>query len=93
MIAKKVLTGLLLGLVITAVGFYLYTAFLLKTGITNALKTLTTQGSLGTVLFIAAIPNLLAFFIFVNRGQDYKARGVIIACFLVAFLVLIAQFL
>lgn len=93
MIVKKVLTGLLLGLVITAVGFYLYTTFLLKTDVVNAVKTLGKQGSLGTVLFIAAIPNLLAFFVFVNRGQDYKARGVIIACFLVAFLVLIAQFL
>lgn len=93
MIAKRVFTGIALGLVITALGFYLYIQFMLKVELSQAIKTLSQQGNLGTVLFIAAIPNLLAFFIFINRGQDYKARGIIIASFIVAFLILITQFL
>ncbi|MDJ0645176.1 MAG: hypothetical protein QNJ57_04250 [Flavobacteriaceae bacterium] len=93
MIAKRVFTGIAVGLILTAIGFYLYVEFLLKVALSQAVKTLSQQGNLGTVLFIAAIPNLLAFFIFINRGQDYKARGIIIASFIIAFLILIAQFL
>jgi len=92
MIAKKVFTGVALGLVITAVGFFLYTHFMLKAEPLQAIKTLAEQGSLGTVLFITAIPNLLAFFVLINKGYDYKARGVIIASFIIAFLILITQF-
>lgn len=93
MIAKRVFTGIAVGLILTALGFFLYVQFLLKVDLPQAIKTLSQQGNLGTVLFIAAIPNLLAFFIFINKGQDYKARGVIIASFIIAFLILIAQFL
>ena len=93
MIAKRVFTGIAVGLILTALGFFLYVQFLLKVDLSQAILTLSQQGNLGTVLFIAAIPNLLAFFIFINKGQDYKARGIIIASFIVAFLILIAQFL
>lgn len=93
MITKQVLTGVLVGIIATAVGFYLYVELALEGTFTEALQVVKQKKLLGMVLSIAAIPNLFAFFAFVKQKQDYKARGVLIATFIVAFIILITQFL
>lgn len=89
---KEILIGFLVGLVATAAGFYLYVEYALEGTFEEALAVLKENSLYGQVLSIAAIPNLVAFFIFIKKKQDYRARGVLIATFLVAFLILIAQF-
>lgn len=90
---KEIITGILVGLAATAIGFYLYVEFALKGSFAEALEIIKTKQLYGMVLSIAAIPNLLAFFVFIKRRQDYRARGVLIATFFIAFLILISQFL
>lgn len=92
MIRKEIIIGLLVGLAATAIGFYIYVEFALQGSFSEALAVIKTKKLYGMVLSIAAIPNLLAFFIFLKRRQDYRARGVLIATFFVAFLILISQF-
>ncbi len=89
---KEILIGVIVGLLATIIGFYLYVEFALKGSFSDALEVIKTQKLYGMILSIAALPNLLAFFIFIKRKQDYRARGVLIATFLVAFLILISQF-
>jgi hypothetical protein len=51
------------------------------------------EGNLyGKVLSLAAIPNLFVFFIFIKKKQDNKAKGVLIATFLTAFVTLVLKF-
>jgi hypothetical protein len=50
-------------------------------------------GLYGKVLGLAALPNLFVFFVFLRKKQDLRARGVLLACFCVAFAILISQFL
>jgi len=90
---KEIFIGFLVGLLATATGFYLYVDFALKGTFEEALLVIHEKKLYGKILSIAAIANLLAFFVFIKKKQDYRARGVLLATFLVAFLILISQFL
>ncbi|MDY7395710.1 hypothetical protein UMM65_10685 [Aureibaculum sp. 2210JD6-5] len=91
-IKKEILIGFLVGLFATAMGFYLYVEYALEGTFEESLAVLKENSLYGQVLSIAAIPNLLAFFVFIKKRQDYRARGVLIATLVVAFLILVAQF-
>ena len=90
---KEIFIGVLVGLLATATGFYLYVDFALKGTFEEVLLVINEKKLYGKILSIAAIANLLAFFVFIKKKQDYRARGVLLATFLVAFLILISQFL
>lgn len=90
---KDILVGIVVGLLATGLGFYLYVEFVLNGSFQESLVIINNKNLYGQVLSIAAIPNLLVFFIFIKKKQDYKARGVLIATFLVALLILVSQFL
>jgi len=90
---KEIFIGVLVGLFATATGFYFYVEFALKGTFEEALAIINEKKLYGKVLSIAAIANLLVFFVFIKKKQDYRARGVLLATFLVAFLILISQFL
>ena len=89
---KEILVGIVVGLLATGLGFYLYVEFVLNGSFQESLVIINDKNLYGQILSIAAIPNLLVFFIFIKKRQDYRARGVLIATFLVAFLILVSQF-
>lgn len=91
---KEILIGFIVGLLATAIGFYLYSTLALKgSSFEEIFQSIKNKGLLGQVLSLGAIPNFLAFFIFLKKKQDYRARGVLLATFFIAILVLISQFL
>lgn len=47
---------------------------------------------LSKLVSLAAIPNLLLFFIFIWTNRNFSARGVIFATFLLAFIMVILKF-
>lgn len=90
---KEILIGFLIGIVATAFGFYIYVEFVSTYSFEETLKILNEGNLYGKVLGLAAIPNLFVFFIFLKKKQDLRAKGVLIASFFTAFLVLISKFL
>jgi len=85
MIKKEVGIGLLVGLIANAIGLFLAIQLFgngesIETTINQAIA----NGFFGKLLSIGAILNLLAFFIFLKKKQDYRARGVLLATILVA---------
>lgn len=91
-IKKEIFIGVLVGLAATAIGFYLYVEYALKGTFEESFAVLKANSLYGQVLSIAAIPNLIAFFIFIKKRQDYRARGVLIATLFVALMILVSQF-
>ncbi len=89
---KEILFGFLAGLLATVLGFYLYVEFVLNGSFQESLTIINNKNLYGQILSIAAIPNLLVFFIFIKKKKDYRARGVLIATFLIAFIILVSQF-
>jgi len=90
---KEVLIGFVVAIVATVAGFYLYTEYASSYSFEETLKIIKEGNLYGKVLGLAAIPNLFVFFIFLKKKQDLRAKGVLLATFFIAFLILISQFL
>lgn len=92
MMKKEIFIGFLVGIAATSIGFYFYVEFVLEGTFDEAMVIINEKSLYGKILSIAAIANLLAFFVFIKKKQDYRARGVLLATFVVAILILISQF-
>jgi len=89
---KELLIGFVIAIFATMAGFYLYVEYVSDYNFADSLQLIMEQKLLGNVLVLAAIPNLFVFFIFLKKKQDLRAKGVLLACFLIALLILLVQF-
>ena len=85
MIKKEIIIGFFMGLIANALGL-LIAAFFLGNGnnIEITIKESLSEGIFGKLVTIGAILNLVVFFIFIKKKQDYRARGVLLATIFVA---------
>ncbi len=85
MIKKEVGIGLLVGLIANAIGLFLaIQLFGNGESMETTIKQAIANGFFGKLLSIGAILNLIAFFLFLKKKQDYRARGVLLATIIVA---------
>lgn len=94
MIKKDVFIGMLVGLIVNAIGLF-FTATLLGNGddFIKVIKAASSEGFLGKLISLGAILNLVAFFIFIKKKQDYRARGVLLITVFIAVFTFIFKFL
>jgi len=76
---KDIIIGIVTGLITNAIGIYCYVLLLapnkdFKQTITHAIE----NGYIGKIVAIGAILNLAAFFIFIKKNQDQRAKGVLL---------------
>jgi hypothetical protein len=85
MVKKEVLIGLIVGFIANAIGLF-FSATLLGNGdnFITVLKSASAEGFLGKLISLGAVLNLIAFFIFIKKKQDYRARGVLLATIFIA---------
>lgn len=82
---KDLIIGILIGLLANAIGVYLAALYLGKgDDALTVIKAARQEGFLGKLVSLAAVLNLIAFFVFIKKKQDYRARGVLLATILVA---------
>ncbi len=87
MIKKEVFIGVLTGLAANAMGLYFAVQFFGNgDGIEATIRQAMAYGFLGKLLSISALLNLIAFFVFIKKKQDYRARGVLLATIWTAIL-------
>ena len=85
MIKKEIFIGFFAGLIANSIGLFISVLFLGNgEDIFITLKQSIDEGFFGKLVTIGAILNLAAFFIFIKKKQDYRARGVILATVLAA---------
>ncbi len=93
MIKNEVIIGFLVGLVANIIGLFFAATFLGNgDDFITVLKTASAEGFLGKLISLGAILNLVAFFIFIKKKQDYRARGVLLATICIAFFTFIINF-
>lgn len=85
MIKKDIIIGMLVGLLANVLGLAL-TTLILGNGdpMMKVLKAAASEGFLGKLISLGAILNLVVFFIFIKKRQDFRARGVLLITVLVA---------
>lgn len=77
--------GIAVGLVANAIGLFLAATFLGNgDDVVTVIKAAYNEGFLGKLISLGAILNLLAFFVFIRKRQDYRARGVLLITVLIA---------
>jgi len=88
-IKKEIFIGFVVALIATSFGCFLFIEFFSQYDFFTSLE-LIKEGNLeGKVLVLGAIANFFVFFVFLKKKQIYRARGVLMESFLVAFLVLL----
>jgi len=90
---KEILIGVAVGIFATLAGFYLYVELFIDNDFKEAFKLIHQEKLYGKILSLAAIPNLIVFFVFIKKKQDNRAKGVLIATLFIAMLILGAQFM
>lgn len=87
---KDILLGFLIGSCLTVLGAELYVRFFTNYDLFGNFDLIRKAGLLGRIVAIGSLLNLGIFTFFINRRDDYKARGCIFA---VIIITLITQFL
>ena len=87
MIKKDIFIGMFVGLIANAIGLFLASSFLGKgDDFTTVIKAAAHEGFLGKLISLGAILNLMAFFVFIRKKQDYRAKGVLLITVFIALL-------
>lgn len=88
---KDLFIGLILGLIIGFLGTA--TVILIMTkgnqSLTNGFLYMRGVGSIGKVITLGAIPNLLLFFFLLKKNKEMMARGIILALFILTIITLV----
>jgi len=85
MIKKDIFIGAIIGLIANAFGLFIVSMILGQgDDFITVLEAASKEGFLGKLISLGAILNLIAFYIFIKKKQDYKARGVLLITILVA---------
>ena len=93
MVKNEVIIGFLVGIIANVIGLFFATMiFGQGDDFITVLKTASSEGFLGKLISLGAILNLITFFIFIKKKQDYRARGVLLATVFIAVFTFIINF-
>tara|TARA_A100000171_G_scaffold47762_1_gene54263 strand:+ start:52025 stop:52315 length:291 start_codon:yes stop_codon:yes gene_type:complete len=91
-IGKNIAIGFVLGLLTNFVGSVLYILLFSKYSIKTTIDVALEEDVMGNIIGLGALLNLLLFFFFLKKNRYYRARGVIMATLVAAFLILASKF-
>lgn len=89
---KEIIIGLLIGITANLAGMYLYIFFFLDYDFETSIQIARENDSIGNLIALGAILNLIVFFLFIKKRQFYRARGVLLATILAALVILYTKF-
>ena len=94
MIKKNIIIGFITGLVANFIGLILAALIFGKSiDVATTIELALQDDLIGKLISIGAILNLLVFFLFIRKKQDYRARGVILATLFIAIITLALNYL
>ena len=85
---KEILIGFIVGIIANTLGTLLYILIFSELSIAETFEAAVNQEHVGSLLALGAILNLVAFFGFLRIKRDNRAKGVLIATIITAFLIL-----
>jgi len=90
---KEITIGIIAGIIANALGVILYILAFSDKGIDATIQQSLSEGFFGKIVTLGAIVNLIAFFLFIKKKQDYRARGVLLVTVVIAVAVMIRKFI
>jgi hypothetical protein len=86
---KEIAIGFFTALIATSFGCFIFIEFFSKFDFEQSIQFIKEGNLEGKVLVLGAVANFFVFFVFLKKKQLYRARGVLLETFLIAFLVLL----
>ena len=88
---KDLFAGLVLGLIIGLLGTLVVILIMTKgnQSLSNGFQYMRNIGSIGKVITLGAVPNLLLFFYLLKKNKEMMARGIILALFILTIVTLV----
>lgn len=90
-IKRDIGIGMLISLVCTLAGMYIYVAIFTKYDLIHAINLAYQDQFLGGLIAIGAGANFLPFFVYLKKNEIYRARGVLIFSILLALIILVLK--
>lgn len=81
---KDLLIGFIIGIFTALLGSYLFVTFFTRFDISTGIQTIKQQGYMGKVITIGTVLDLAVFWLLLNRNEEMKARGIILAVIVLA---------
>jgi len=88
---KEIGIGFLIALFACMSGTYLYIELFSKYNFAATLKMVQEGNLYGELITLGALANLFVFFVYIKKKQDARAKGVLIATFVIAFVTLVLK--
>ena len=85
---KEILIGLIVGIIANTIGTLLYILIFSDLSISETYMAAVAQEHVGSLLALGAVLNLIAFFGFLRIKRDNRAKGVLLATIITAFIIL-----
>lgn len=84
MTKKHLLLGTIVGFLGTLLGCYIYLSLFTEFEFTQGITVLKSQGSLGKLITLGSIVNLILFGILLKLNKDMMARGIVLSVIIMA---------
>jgi len=82
---KDIFIGSIVGLIANLIGLFIVTTLLGQgNDFITVIKAAYTEGFLGKLISLGAVLNLVAFFVFIRKKQDNRAKGVLLITLFIA---------
>lgn len=72
----------MVAIIATVFTFYIYVEHFSMYSLEKTFEIIKSGRLLGKLVTLSALPNMVVFFIFLKKNQEYRARGVLLALFL-----------
>lgn len=92
---KEILFGFIIGIITTVIGVIVYTIFIgMQVGLDTdqIIDKITSTTILGKRASIGVLLNLPVFYLFLNKGKEEIAKGVLAAIIVVALIFILSKF-
>lgn len=83
------LIGVLIGIIASIIGSYVFIELLTEYNFIEGVKILRFQGKLGKIISLGSVLNIIVFFLLLKFNKELIARGVILGTILLAIITLL----
>ena len=83
------LIGVLIGIIASIIGSYVFIELLTEYNFVEGIKILRFQGKLGKIISLGSVLNIIVFFLLLKFNKELIARGVILGTILLAIITLL----
>lgn len=83
------LIGVLIGIIASIIGSYVFIELLTEYNFIEGVKILRFQGKLGKIISLGSVLNIFVFFLLLKFNKELIARGVILGTILLAIITLL----